>query len=338
MKPAVVNAWSRTVLMPAGEGALNYRWKSLAIIECTRPPLEVRFDPGQTSAVAVEIEEDYGDGLPGREQDPPSEKVRTLYAMDVILEGLSCVMAPDRVLACDGVLHSFSVAPAGGCANATAVRFFLEHAVVPTVTRIPGLPYLVVFEFPRDSLKRIFASRVVVIDPGHGGRDAGFRGPVNLMEKDVVLVISKILFSLLRLAGARPHLTRRDDVLVPESLRVGYALERGAHCLVRIHTSGEREQEKRTYFVRYPRGCRPSLQLGLEIRDAVLERMGVRMRPVEWEGFEAKSFPVVQVEPLCLTNYADEANFRAPLFQTRLAQSIFNGLMRWYATGGGVRD
>jgi N-acetylmuramoyl-L-alanine amidase len=60
------------------------------------------------------------------------------------------------------------------------------------------------------------AARVVVIDPGHGGRDVGARGPGGVLEKDVALGIAR---ELARVLEADPslevHLTRDSDVLVP---------------------------------------------------------------------------------------------------------------------------
>lgn len=58
--------------------------------------------------------------------------------------------------------------------------------------------------------------RVVVIDPGHGGRDSGARGPGGALEKEIALGIAR---ELARVLEADPslevHLTRDSDVLIP---------------------------------------------------------------------------------------------------------------------------
>jgi N-acetylmuramoyl-L-alanine amidase len=51
---------------------------------------------------------------------------------------------------------------------------------------------------------------VVVIDAGHGGTDTGARG-TNLVEKDVVLQVAKILRTELERMGYRVVMTRNDD-------------------------------------------------------------------------------------------------------------------------------
>src|SRR5690606_19545314 len=58
------------------------------------------------------------------------------------------------------------------------------------------------------------AQRIVIIDPGHGGRDPGKIGPNRLREKDVALAIAKRMDTLLRERGYEVHLTRRSDTLV----------------------------------------------------------------------------------------------------------------------------
>ncbi|CAN5805337.1 hypothetical protein BH23GEM9_BH23GEM9_24950 [soil metagenome] len=57
-------------------------------------------------------------------------------------------------------------------------------------------------------------TRVVVIDPGHGGRDPGKIGPNGLPEKEVTLMISQRLATVLRERGYEVHLTRATDTLI----------------------------------------------------------------------------------------------------------------------------
>lgn len=56
--------------------------------------------------------------------------------------------------------------------------------------------------------------RVVVIDPGHGGRDPGKIGTNGLREKDVTLMLSQRLAALLQERGYEVHLTRTTDTYV----------------------------------------------------------------------------------------------------------------------------
>jgi N-acetylmuramoyl-L-alanine amidase len=68
--------------------------------------------------------------------------------------------------------------------------------------------------------------RVVVIDPGHGGRDPGALGPGGTREKDVALALGLALArELERHPGLEVHLTRESDILVPLWNRGEWATE-----------------------------------------------------------------------------------------------------------------
>jgi N-acetylmuramoyl-L-alanine amidase len=57
--------------------------------------------------------------------------------------------------------------------------------------------------------------RVVIIDPGHGGRDPGKVGPGGIREKDLTLAIARRLATVLQEKGGyEVHLTRTTDTLI----------------------------------------------------------------------------------------------------------------------------
>jgi N-acetylmuramoyl-L-alanine amidase len=77
---------------------------------------------------------------------------------------------------------------------------------------------------------------MVVIDPGHGGIDAGAQGKKNVIEKDVVFDFSRELKSHLEATGRyRVTMTRSTDVFVPLAKRVKIAREAGADLFISIH-------------------------------------------------------------------------------------------------------
>ncbi len=62
------------------------------------------------------------------------------------------------------------------------------------------------------SEERPYAGRVVVIDPGHGGKDPGKVGATGLLEKDVNLQIAIVLQGLLEEEGITVIMTRTEDI------------------------------------------------------------------------------------------------------------------------------
>ena len=95
-------------------------------------------------------------------------------------------------------------------------------------------------------------ARVVVIDAGHGGADAGAVGPGGIREKDVTLGIALRLAALLR---SRPdyevHLTRSTDTLVALFDRPRLANQwkdgRAASLFVSIHANSHRDRNARGF-------------------------------------------------------------------------------------------
>ena len=77
---------------------------------------------------------------------------------------------------------------------------------------------------------------LVVLDPGHGGKDPGAIGRSGIFEKHVVLAAAKELTRQL-LAGRRctVALTRGQDVFIPLPDRVAFAQARGAALFVSLH-------------------------------------------------------------------------------------------------------
>jgi N-acetylmuramoyl-L-alanine amidase len=77
----------------------------------------------------------------------------------------------------------------------------------------------------------------IALDPGHGGKDVGARGPTGLLEKDVCLTLARNL--VLRLESRYSViLTRSDDYQAELYQRTAIANQAAADLLVSLHTGG----------------------------------------------------------------------------------------------------
>jgi N-acetylmuramoyl-L-alanine amidase len=82
----------------------------------------------------------------------------------------------------------------------------------------------------------VASSGVIVIDPGHGGNDAGARGPNGLEEKALTLDIARRLKNMIETRLAmRVILTREDDRAVSEDERTALANSSKADLFVSLH-------------------------------------------------------------------------------------------------------
>lgn len=79
---------------------------------------------------------------------------------------------------------------------------------------------------------------LIVIDPGHGGKDNGAKSRRGLLEKDVNLKISKRLKKILESRyGYQVILTRTDDTFIPLEERGEIANARDADLFVSVHVN-----------------------------------------------------------------------------------------------------
>ncbi|KAB0568462.1 N-acetylmuramoyl-L-alanine amidase [Pseudomonas palleroniana] len=77
---------------------------------------------------------------------------------------------------------------------------------------------------------------IVVVDPGHGGKDPGAVGSKGQREKDVVLSIAQLLAKRLkREKGFAVKLVRNDDFFVPLRKRVDIARQHKADMFISVH-------------------------------------------------------------------------------------------------------
>jgi N-acetylmuramoyl-L-alanine amidase len=80
-------------------------------------------------------------------------------------------------------------------------------------------------------------TKIVVIDPGHGGDDPGAIGPGKTMEKDIVLKVGgKVVQSLNQRKEMKAFLTRRGDYFIELKDRIKIAREYKADLFVSLHT------------------------------------------------------------------------------------------------------
>ncbi len=86
---------------------------------------------------------------------------------------------------------------------------------------------------------------LVVLDPGHGGSEAGTRSKTGILEKNVVLSIAHLTAAQLRSLGYRVSLTRSTDTHMSHGARVKVANRRSAAVFVSIHANWAPVKQRR---------------------------------------------------------------------------------------------
>jgi N-acetylmuramoyl-L-alanine amidase len=146
----------------------------------------------------------------------------------------------------------------------------------------------------------------VVLDPGHGGHDAGTHGPSGLTEKELVLDVSQRLAALLQdRLGSEVVLTRTDDTYVPLEGRTKIANEAKADLFLSIHANSSPVKSVtgvETYYLNFTTS-RSALDLAAR-----------ENAPAESSIFDLKDV----VEKIALKDKIDESREFASRLQTSL--------------------
>lgn len=86
-------------------------------------------------------------------------------------------------------------------------------------------------------IKQNLSKKIIVIDPGHGGKDAGAVGHKGYREKIVVLQLSKKLRDILLKRGYTVYMTRNSDNFVELRQRTHFANMKKADLFLSIHAN-----------------------------------------------------------------------------------------------------
>lgn len=188
----------------------------------------------------------------------------------------------------------------------------------------------------RQNINPPFFQDVIVIDPGHGGKDTGAKSlesPIYL-EKWLTLACSKYLKKALELLGYKPLLTRTKDHSMTLEDRVEFAEGNRADIFVSIHFNSAPNTDAHGIEVYYFNGSkntkmRASKDLALSILKRSVEFTGAHSRKVKHGDFfviRESSLPSVLVEGGFLTNLDEMNHLKDPAYLKKLAVGIARGI------------
>jgi len=187
------------------------------------------------------------------------------------------------------------------------------------------------------------ASKVIVIDPGHGGCDPGAsRG--NYVEKDITLAIGQHLAKQLSEAGAMVVMLRTEDRdLVGDGfsgsiaarkredlrLRVQKANEVKADLYISIHANADPSPRWHGAQVFYNPSSKPSKLTAVMIQEEITKQLGNTKRKAlagDYYVLRNTEMPAVIIEVGFLSHPQEASLLVNSDYQARMAQAIFAGI------------
>ena len=185
----------------------------------------------------------------------------------------------------------------------------------------------------------------IVIDPGHGGNDAGAIGPSGVMEKTVTLRVALELEKLLTAEGATVIMTRRTDTEVAargrhatdiEELkaRCEIANEEEADIFISIHADSFTNPASRgTTGYYFSEGSSDSKRLADCIRSALCAELQTPSRgtqPCNFYVVRNTDMPATLIELAFISNPIEEKLLNSKDGVQKAAQGIFDGIEDYF--------
>ncbi len=189
--------------------------------------------------------------------------------------------------------------------------------------------------------------KIIVIDPGHGGIDAGATAN-GAVEKELNLSVSEYLRDYIESSGGLVYMTRIDDSNTADPDRPKGITQKmsdlknrkqsiedcGADMFISIHMNKFAQSKYKGLQVFYGESSKESRKLGEEIQKSVVEVIqdGNTRKAKSAEGriyvLKENKIPSVLVECGFLSNAEEAENLKNPEYQRRLAWSIYLGIVR----------
>lgn len=179
--------------------------------------------------------------------------------------------------------------------------------------------------------------RIIVIDPGHGGKDPGAKYG-SATEKAIVLKVSNLVKQKLENDGAIVKMTRTGDNFPTLEQRVTYAGNNYAEMFVSIHvnsaTNTSASGTETYYSISANDNEKEDLQLATNINNEIVKNADMRDRKVKRADFYVirhSVFPSVLVELGFISNTEDRDKLLNDQYVEIFADSIYNGIVQYYS-------
>ena len=181
------------------------------------------------------------------------------------------------------------------------------------------------------------AGKVVVVDPGHGGRDRGSTGN-GLEEAAIAEDLAARIEGRLAAVGVRALLTRSPHSCPTDAERAAFANEAGADLVVSLHVDradSPRAQGVASYH--FGTGSGVTSTVGEELATLVQKEVTARTDLLDcgvhaktWELLRLTRMPAVRLELGHLTSPHDASRLGDPALRDTVAEGVLVAVQRLY--------
>ncbi|MCC5656877.1 N-acetylmuramoyl-L-alanine amidase [Nostoc sp. XA010] len=183
--------------------------------------------------------------------------------------------------------------------------------------------------------RKSLANLKIVLDPGHGGKESGASGPTGYLEKDVNLVVSKLLRDELVKRGATVVMTREDDRELSLVERQAIISQEEPAIALSIHHNSlpdDGDAEKTKGFGTF--WYQPQAHnLAIFLQNYVVKNLGRPYYGVFWNNLaltRPAAAPSVLLELGFMSNPDEFEQVVNPEEQKKTANAIAQGITEWF--------
>ncbi|MHC5615264.1 MAG: N-acetylmuramoyl-L-alanine amidase [Nostoc sp.] len=183
--------------------------------------------------------------------------------------------------------------------------------------------------------RKPLANFKIVLDPGHGGKETGASGPTGYLEKDVNLVVSKLLRDELVKRGATVVMTREDDRELSLVERQAIISQEEPAIAISIHHNSlpdDGDAEKIKGFAAF--WYQPQAHnLAIFLQKYVVKKLARPSYGVFWDNLaltRPTAAPSVLLELGFMSNPDEFEQIVNPEVQKKTANAIAQGITEWF--------
>lgn len=184
---------------------------------------------------------------------------------------------------------------------------------------------------------------VIIVDAGHGGKDAGANSKKEgYEEKELTLQTAFLIADHLKQLGYKTIMTRKQDTYVPLDTRAEIANAVDADLFVSIHYNYSVSKDAQGIEIFYYKEGKTPLSsrvlqsklLGQEVLKKIVKQTGAESRGVKQANFAVvreTKMPAILIEAGFLSNSSERARIHDQKYRQSLAQGIAQGIDAYLA-------
>lgn len=183
----------------------------------------------------------------------------------------------------------------------------------------------------------VLKDRIIVLDPGHGGKDPGAMSG-SYTEKAIVLKVSNLVKQKLEAQGAVVKMTRTGDTYPTLPERVAFTKNNYGEIFLSIHvnaaSSTSAQGAETFYSVSTGDMYKEDIDLATFVNNQIVKNADMKNRGVRKYPYYVINnmiIPSVLVELGFISNAADREKLVSNKYVEIYAQSIYNGIVQYYS-------